>query len=156
LVTGISDRRPRITVVGALGVERVFFSNIDDARRDGIPKWDLGGPIVGTSEITYLKVMLNEPQAFIALEDWPSGSESNWAFWHDEIHLVLDGEAEITYTLPPNHTKVQSRNCGKGSVYIILAGTRARWRVVSETPYSHMCFVMPRYEYDKRLLREES
>jgi hypothetical protein len=138
-----------------LGVERVFFSTIDEARAEGIPKWDLGGPVVGTSEVTYLKVLLNEPQAFVCLEEWPSGSENNWAFWHDEIHLVLDGEAEVTYTLPPNHTKMQSRNCGKGSLYVILAGTRARWSIVSEMPYSHVCFIMPRYEYDKRLLREE-
>jgi hypothetical protein len=132
----------------------MFFSNIDEARQ-AIPRLDLGGPLVGSTEVTYLNVMINEPQAFVCAEEWPAGSESNWAFWHDEIHVVLEGEAEIEYTLPPNHMKVQTRTCGKGSVYVILSGTRARWKVLSEVPYSHMCVIMPRYEYDKRLLRGE-
>ena len=133
----------------------MFFGNFHSLDMDAIEELDLGGPIVGTKERTKLGVLLNEPGAFVCLEDWPSKAESNWAFWHDEIHIVLGGTADLSYTLPPNHVTVRQRSCQEGDTYLILNGTRARWQVTSDEPYRHLCVVMPRYEYDRRLLKDE-
>ena len=133
----------------------MFFGNYLDINMDVIEDLKLGGPVVGTQEITKLGVLLNEPGAFVCLEDWPSGAESNWAFWHDEIHIILGGSADLSYTLPPNHTTVRQRSCREGDVYLIVNGSRAKWQVTSEDPYRHLCVIMPRYGYDRRLLKDE-
>ncbi len=133
----------------------MIFCHLDPGELDKVGEMEFGGPVVGEKERFRVKFLVNDRAGSIAIEDFPAGKETRWAFWHDEVHFVLDGEAEISYTLPPNHRKVVTRNTKKGDAYVIVNGTRATFRITSKTPYLHACVIMPRYNFDKWLLREE-
>lgn len=133
----------------------MIFCHLDSTVLDEVGELEFGGPVVGEKERFRVKFLVNDRAGSIAIEDFPPGRETRWAFWHDEVHVVLDGEAEISYTLPPNHRKVVTRTARKGDAYLIVNGTRTTFRVTSEAPYLHACIIMPRYQFDKWLLREE-
>ena len=127
--------------------------NLEDL--DKMEPLELGGPVVGTVERFKPINLLNVPQALIGVEDFLPGTITHWAFWHDEVQYVIRGEAEVTYTLVPNHDKIDTVRIGPGKVYLILSGTRVSFKVTSEEPYTHLCVVMPRYHYDRWLLKKE-
>ena len=133
----------------------MIFAHLDPAVLDDAGEMEFGGPVVGEKERFRVQFLVNDRAGTIAIEDFPAGRETRWAFWHDEVHFILEGEAEISYTLPPNHGKVVTRTARKGNTYLILNGTRATFRVTSEAPYLHACVIMPQYHLDKWLLREE-
>lgn len=108
-----------------------------------------GGPVVGTEERFQVSWLVNDRRASIAYEAFAPGSTVNWAFWHDEVHVIMGGEAEVTYTLAPNHRKRVTKVFREGDVYLIPDGTRAQFKVLSPTPYLHVCVIMPRFEYSK-------
>ena len=128
--------------------------NVFTVDMDKIAPIQLGGPQVGTKETVVLKRLVSDPAGTCSLEDFPAGTECNWAFWHDEVHLVISGSAEITYTLPPSHNNMRKQTTKKGDTYLILNGTRATFKVTSKEPYRHYCVIMPRYRYEKWLLED--
>jgi mannose-6-phosphate isomerase-like protein (cupin superfamily) len=108
-----------------------------------------GGPVVGSEERFRVQFLVNDRRASIAYEAFAPGSTVNWAFWHDEVHVIMRGEAEVTYTLAPNHRKQVTRTYRTGDTYLIPDGARVRFRVTSDEPYLHVCVIMPRFEYAK-------
>ncbi len=134
----------------------MFVANVDPKELDGMEPGEFGGPIAGTVE-HFLpgKPYINIPQAMIGIENFLPGTTVNWVFFHDEAQYILQGEAEITYTLLPDHTKVNKIVVGKGQVCLILNGTRATFKVLSKEPYTHLSFIMPRYHIDRWLLKQE-
>jgi mannose-6-phosphate isomerase-like protein (cupin superfamily) len=108
-----------------------------------------GGPVPGTEERFRVQFLVNDPRATIAYEAFDAHSTVNWTFWHDEVHVVMGGEAEVTYTLGPNHRKQVQKRFGTGDAYLIPDGARATFRIVSDEPYLHVCVIMPRFEYSK-------
>jgi mannose-6-phosphate isomerase-like protein (cupin superfamily) len=84
----------------------------------------------------------------IAHEAFPPNTVVNWAFWHDEVHIVTRGKAEVTYTLAPNHRKQVTKTFQAGDTYVIPDGARVRFEIKDE-PYVHICVIMPRFEYSK-------
>lgn len=130
----------------------MIICKLDETKLDDI---ECGGSEVGKKEHFKVKFFVNDPAGSIALESFLPGATVNWAFWHDEVHVVLGGEAEVEYTLPPNHRKVCQARIGKGQAYLILAGTRTKFKIISREPYLHACVIMPRFHYEKRLLKEE-
>jgi mannose-6-phosphate isomerase-like protein (cupin superfamily) len=133
----------------------MFFCTLDEEALAASTEHQFGGPIVGTKERMRTQFLVNDPAGVIAFESFAPGDTVNWAFFHAETHVVLRGEAEITYTLPPNHNKIKTATARAGMAYLILNGTRARFRVTSAEPYVHVCVIMPRYHLEKYLLREE-
>tara|TARA_Y100000310_G_scaffold205596_1_gene205968 strand:+ start:11 stop:490 length:480 start_codon:yes stop_codon:yes gene_type:complete len=133
----------------------MFVTNVNPQDLDGVEPIELGGPIVGTVERFPFKALINTPQALVGIENFLPGSTIHWAFWHDEVQYILQGQAEITYTLVPNHNKVNKILVDKGQACLILSGTRATFKVLSEEPYTHLSVIMPRYNYDRWLLKEE-
>ena len=98
--------------------------------------------------------LVNDPAGTIGLESFAPKDTVNWAFFHSEVHMVVRGEAEITYTLPPNHQNPKTITARAGMAYLILNGSRVRFRVTSTEPYVHACVMMPRYHLEKYLLRQ--
>ena len=121
----------------------------------GGPLQEFGGPEVGSKEQFKVKFLVNDPRGIIAYEAFLPGATARWAFWHDEIHVIQGGEAEVTYTVAPNHQKVATKTFRKGDAYLILNGTRATFRVAPGEPYLHVCIMMPRMEYARWQLKEE-
>jgi mannose-6-phosphate isomerase-like protein (cupin superfamily) len=136
-------------VIMMFGRDNVFSSEMD-----GVEIIEIGSPIVGGKEKLKLKRLINDPAATVSLEDFLPGEELNWAFWHDEVHLVISGKAEIHYTLPPSHNRIRKKITGRGDTYLILNGSRVKFKVISREPYRHYCVIMPRYHYEKWLLED--
>lgn len=107
-----------------------------------------GGPRVGDEESFQVDFVINDPRAAIAHEAFPPGSTVNWAFWHDEVHIVTRGTAVVTYTLAPNHRKQVMRTYRAGDTYVIPDGARVRFEIGDE-PYVHICVIMPRFDYPR-------
>lgn len=121
----------------------------------GKPLQSFGGPEVGTQEQFKVSFLVNDPKGIIAYEAFLPGTTVRWAFWHDEIHIIIGGEAEVEFTVAPNHGKIGTRKYAKGDAYLILNGTRATFRVTSPDPYLHVCVMMPRTEYARWQVKEE-
>lgn len=124
-------------------------AHLDDAALLASDELTFGGPVVGTEERFQVQFLVNDRRATIAYESFAAGSTVNWAFWHDEVHVVTGGEAEVTYTLGPNHRKQVVKRFGAGDAYLIPNGARVRFDIVSEGPYLHVCVIMPRFEFSK-------
>ena len=107
-----------------------------------------GGPRVGDEERFQVEFVLNDPRAVVAHEVFLPNTTVDWAFWHDEVHIVTRGRAEVTYTLAPNHRKQVSKTLQAGDTYLIPDGARVRFDIGDE-PYIHICVIMPRFEYTK-------
>lgn len=129
-------------------------NNVFDLEMDKVPAYEFGGPIVGTKEKMALYRLLNAPAATVSVEDFFPGSDCRWAFHHNEVHLILSGSAEITYTLPPSYNTIRNTVAKKGDVYVILQGSRVTFKVTSDEPYRHFCVIMPRYHYEKWLIED--
>ncbi len=108
-----------------------------------------GGPVVGQEEKFQVQFLVNDARGAIAFEAFPAGSTVDWAFWHDEVHVVTRGRAEVTYTLAPNHRKQVKRTVEAGQAYLIPDGARLRFDVDEGEPYVHVCVIMPRFDYTK-------
>lgn len=107
-----------------------------------------GGPRVGDEERFQVEFVVNDRRAAIAHEAFLPGTTVDWAFWHDEVHIVTRGTAVVTYTLAPNHRKQVTKTYRAGDTYLIPDGVRARFEIGDE-PYVHICVIMPRFEYSK-------
>ncbi len=107
-----------------------------------------GGSVVGQTERFRVQFLLNDHRATLAYEAFDAGSVVNWAFWHDEVHVVTRGTARVSYTLPPNHRKQVTKTFAAGHAYLIPDGARVRFEIGDE-PYVHFCVIMPRFEYTR-------
>jgi len=124
-------------------------ARLDDAALLASEVLTFGGPVVGSEEKFQVQFLVNDRRATIAYESFAPGEVVNWAFWHDEVHVITRGEAEVTYTLAPNHRKQVTKTFRTGDTYLIPNGARAQFRVTSDEPYLHVCVIMPRFEYSK-------
>ena len=132
----------------------MFFCKVDRDKLAAAPEQVFGGPIVGTTSRMRVDFALNDPAGTIAFETFAPSDTVDWVFFHSETHVVLGGEAEIEYTLPPNHKRIHTAAAGPGTAYLIINGTRARFRITSKEPYLHVCVIMPRYHLEKYLLHD--
>jgi len=131
----------------------MYGATLDDDALEASEEQIFGGPTVGSEERFKVQFILNDRRATIAYESFAPNSTVNWAFWHDEVHVITKGEARVTYTLGPNHRKQVTKTFKAGDTYLIPNGARARFEVVSDEPYLHVCVIMPRFEFsrDERL-----
>lgn len=126
----------------------MIAAHLDEARLLESEIRTFGGPRVGDEESFQVDFVLNDRRAAIAHEAFLPGTTVNWAFWHDEVHIVTRGSAEVTYTLAPNHRTEVTKTYRAGDTYLIPDGARVRFEIGDE-PYVHICVIMPRFEYSK-------
>ena len=94
----------------------------------------------------YGKFYINEPSGFVCIEDFGAGETCRWAFFHDEFHYILEGEADLTYSMPPLHLEKKSAHVKAGQFYMIPAGAEIEWKVAPGSPYRKLCVGMPAYK----------
>ena len=123
--------------------------HLDDKILEASPELTFGGPTVGSEERFKVQWLVNDRRGSIAYESFPGRSTVDWAFWHDEVHVIRGGVADVTYTVGPNHRRQVTKRFQDGDTYLIPSGTRARFEIVSDEPYLHVCIIMPRFEYSK-------
>lgn len=127
----------------------MFAARLDDEKLLASEDLVFGGNCVGMEERFKVQFLVNDRRGTIAYEAFAAGSTVNWAFWHDEVHVITGGEAKVTYTLPPNHRKQVTKTFTKGDTYLIPNGARVRFEISPAGPYLHVCVIMPRFEYSK-------
>ena len=126
----------------------VKAAHLDEERLLASDIQTFGGPRVGEEESFQVEFVLNDPRAAIAHEAFLPGTTVDWAFWHDEVHIITRGTAVVTYTLAPNHRKQVTKTYRAGDTYLIPDGARVRFEIGDE-PYVHICVIMPRFEYSR-------
>ena len=127
----------------------MYGARLDDEKLLASEELTFGGPTVGSLEKFKVQFLVNDRRATLAYEAFEAGSTVNWAFWHDEVHVITGGEAKVTYTLGPNHRKQVTKIFRQGDVYLIPNGARVRFEVTKDAPYMHVCVIMPRFEFSK-------
>jgi hypothetical protein len=93
-----------------------------------------------------------KPEALVALESFPAGQTSRYAFWHNEVQYILEGEATLTYSLPITRFSVEKElKVRKGDAYVIPVGADVKFAVSPDGPLQKFCVAMPgpaRYRQD--------
>lgn len=123
-------------------------AHLDTERLLGSEIQTFGGSRVGDEERFQVEFAINDHRATIAHEAFLANSTVHWAFWHDEVHIITGGTADVTYTLPPNHRKQVKKTFRAGDAYLIPDGARVRFDIGDE-PYVHICVIMPRFTYTR-------
>jgi mannose-6-phosphate isomerase-like protein (cupin superfamily) len=96
-----------------------------------------------------------EPEGMIGVEYFDVGETFQCAFFHSEAHYIFGGKAEITYTLGALHKEKKKMIAETGDVYLIPCGAHVQFKVISDEPYRHLCFIMPAQEAYKELFPPE-
>jgi len=91
----------------------------------------------------WIKRCFREPAGHISVEDFAPGDVFTWSFWHDEVHYITKGKAEMTFSMPPFHQKEETAVAEAGDIYMIYRGERITFKVISDEPYRHVCIIMP-------------
>ena len=129
----------------------MIFGKINLEVLDKSPIIEFGGPKVGTSAGPVKVIsLINTPEARAGLEDFLPGTEMHWTYHYDEVQLVLEGKAKITYTLAADgNQKVFKAVAEKDDTYLLPSGARVTFKVISKEPFRHYFVIMPRYYYEK-------
>lgn len=105
---------------------------------------DLRVETVSGTLLNYTRNNIRTANGSCSLEDFPPGETVFWFFPHDEIHYVVKGKAEITYSLASSsHTEQKTMTAEAGEAYLIPHGARITWKVEPGDPFRHLCFIMP-------------
>ena len=91
----------------------------------------------------FMKRLVREPAGHITMEDFAPGTTISWNFWHEEVHYIVKGKAEMTFSEPPLHQKQQTITTQAGDIYLIRRGEYVTWKIESGEPYRHLCIIMP-------------
>jgi hypothetical protein len=86
---------------------------------------------------------IDEPACQIVYEDFVAGPPYQWTVWQDQIDVVTDGRAEITYWEPPDQATPTTIVAQAPCVYLLPRGTRVVWKVVSDGPFRHFSIDFP-------------
>ena len=90
-----------------------------------------------------MKRFVQEPAGHITLEDFLPGTTFEWTFWHDEVHIVVKGKAEVEFYQPPLFQEKGTAVIEEGDAYLMHRGENIIFKVISEEPYRHLCVIMP-------------
>lgn len=113
-------------------------------------------PFVEGSRFRAANIGIDEPAVQINLEDFYKGKDIPWTLAHDEVHLVVSGECEIEYHLPPLMIESGTVRVKAGDVYYMPRGCRVVWRVLSDEPFRHHCVCFPNPGYPIPLVKSAS
>lgn len=90
-----------------------------------------------------IKRFVQEPAGHITLEDFPAGSTVEWTYWHDEVHVVVKGKAQVEYYLPPLFQDKGQAVLQEGDAYLMHRGECVVFKVLGDQPFRHLCVIMP-------------
>jgi uncharacterized cupin superfamily protein len=91
----------------------------------------------------FMKRLVREPAGHITMEDFAPGVTISWYFWHEEVHYIVKGKAEMIFSKPPLHQKQDTITIEAGDVYLIHRGEYITWKVEPKDPLRHLCIIMP-------------
>jgi hypothetical protein len=106
---------------------------------------------MGYAHFTDMKGII-EPEGIIDVECFGPGEIFRCPFFHTEVHYILAGKAEVTYTMPVLHNEKKKMVAEAGDAYLIPCGAHVEWKVISNEPYRHLSVIMPAQEAYKELV----
>ena len=87
---------------------------------------------------------INVEEANVVEEDFKAGSTVHFEFPYTEVHYILEGEAEVSYTLMSSfYTEKKTMKIEAGDAYLIPRGAFVEWKVSPKGPLRKFCVVMP-------------
>ncbi|MFC2031845.1 cupin domain-containing protein [Chloroflexota bacterium] len=90
------------------------------------------------------KTHINSANGGGGIEDIPAGHTLTWMYPHDEIHWILKGKAEMTYSLAgTSHTEQKTVNLEPGDIFLIPLGARLTIKVDPSGPLRRLLVSMP-------------
>jgi hypothetical protein len=110
-------------------------------------------PLLGGGKSRMCSVGVDEPSCQIVFEDFFPGGVYHWTMWQDQIDLVTQGKAEITYREPPSLDKECSVIAEAPCLYLIPRGTRITWRVLGNEIYRHISIDFPNPGFPAKLAK---
>lgn len=126
------------------------YESTDERILDVLPKvhLDVDDPQI---EVTSLRGVWHvnpnviwKPEALVALESFPAGQTTRYIFWHNEVQVIMDGEAILTYSLPITRFSIEKElQVKKGDAYVIPVGADIKFAVSPEGPLQKLCVAMP-------------
>ena len=91
----------------------------------------------------FMKRLVKQPAGHITMEDFRPGVTFSWYFWHEEVHYIVKGKAEMTFSEPPLHKNKTTAAIEAGDIYLIRRGEYVTWKIEAKEPLRHLCIVMP-------------
>lgn len=90
-----------------------------------------------------LNSLFSEPAGLVGIQEFLPNEPLDWSFQYSEVQVVLEGECQITFSMPPLHDSKEKIIAKPGDVLFIYAGERALFEVISDQPFRHLCVIMP-------------
>jgi hypothetical protein len=110
-------------------------------------------PFVPTSNFRII-TLIDEPATQVVYEDWFKGNDVEWVYWLDAFHVVISGEAEITYWNGPDWSESGTVTAKAGDMYLTPRGSRCRWHITSDEPFRHIVLDIPHGGYETADLKK--
>lgn len=120
-----------------------MFGKTDQDTLNQMPDVHTGSLVRGRTDSFKVQVAVDTPAALAGLESYAADDTYAFAYWYDELHVVISGNAKIAYSLPRLHLEVEEREVGRGDTYLIPSGARFWWEVGPDEPFVHQFCVMP-------------
>lgn len=120
-----------------------MFGTTDRDKLSQLPDAHTGSLVRGQTGRFKVQVALDTPEVLAGLESYAAGDTYSFAYWYDEVHVVISGTAKILYSLPPLHHAIEERLVGPGDTYLIPKGARFWWEIGPDDAFVHQFCVMP-------------
>ena len=133
------------TASSAIAYSKFRLYQVKDSDLDSAPTFPF--PLVAGSQCKAVNCGIDEPAVQVNFEDFLPGPDIVWSMFHDEVHYVTSGRAEITYHLAPMMKETGTVVASAGSVYLLPRGARIVWRVLGNEPFRHLCLCIPNPGY---------
>jgi mannose-6-phosphate isomerase-like protein (cupin superfamily) len=82
---------------------------------------------------------------YAQVTEFAPGQPWSWAFQCDEFHYILQGKAEMVYSLGGmHHTERKTMHIEAGDIYLIPLGARIEWKIdPKDPPVRALNIIMP-------------
>ncbi len=80
----------------------------------------------------------------IVMEQFGAGTAITWMYPFDEFHYIIQGEADVTYTLASTENQVEKKmHVGVGDFFITPIGSIVEFKIWDQSPLRRICGLMP-------------
>ena len=87
---------------------------------------------------------IRHPEGWVVVEEFPAGATRSWPGYFPEVHYVLEGKAEITYSLGSTRFTEQKKMIAEaGDCFLMPNGAFMEWKVDPAGPYIWLTIIMP-------------
>lgn len=133
------------TTSSAIAYSRFRMYQVNDSDLDNAPLFQF--PMLEGVMNKAINTGIDEPAVQVNFEDFLPGHDVSWPMFHDELHYVVSGEAEVTYHLAPMMTISGLVIAKAGCIYLLPRGAHIKWRVLGDKPFRHLCICIPNPGY---------